>query len=187
MDTEEIMETQDQPLFVCETEINAKYQEEASKAASQKTAMIMDSILYGFCLLMAGFLVVDSIMNQRWKQNAFMLVVVALAVVYTIFAKKRAPKKALQRWEEAIIRKYGSASLHLTTEFYALSLAQTLKEDEEQFIGDGYSSIDELKESEHLLLLRHGKNQYYFVSKDGFTKGTAEEFRQFITERIGGK
>ena len=97
------------------------------------------------------------------------------------------PKKAMQNWEMSIRQRYGSSALHLTTEFYELSLAQTLEEDEEQFTVEGYSSIFELKETENLFLLRHGRDQYYFISKKGFTTGTAEEFRTFIQKRIGGK
>ena len=43
-----------------------------------------------------------------------------------------------------------------------------------------------MKETEHLFLLRHSAQQWFFVEKTGFTVGTADEFRIFITERIGG-
>ena len=51
----------------------------------------------------------------------------------------------------------------------------------------GYSALSELKESEHLFLLRRSKQQWFFVAKDGFTVGNAEDFRKFITERLEGK
>ena len=50
----------------------------------------------------------------------------------------------------------------------------------------GYSTITELRETEHLFLLHCGRQQWYFVNKAGFTKGTPDEFRAFISERIGG-
>ena len=191
METEEILEetveeSMDEPLFVCETVIDVKTQGEASKAASGKSALIMSLVTYITCLAMVVYLVVDSILNDCWDKNGLMLVLAVGVMVYAFFSRKNAPKKALLRWEAAIRRKFGTPALHITTEFYELSLAQTLQEDEEQFLGDGYSSILELKETENLFLLRHSKNQYYFVSKAGFTKGTAEEFRKFIQEKIGG-
>jgi hypothetical protein len=45
----------------------------------------------------------------------------------------------------------------------------------------------EVKESPNLFLLRYGKQSYYYVYKYGFQKGTVEEFRRFINDRIGGK
>lgn len=187
MDNDEVMEIQDEPLFVCNTVIDVNAQQEASKAAMGKSSLISNLIMYGMCIAMAGYLVVDSIRYDRWQQNGLMLVLTAAVVVFIIFSRNSAPKKAMARWEEAIIKRYGSPALHLTTEFYELSLAQTLREDEEQFIGDGYSSIREMIETEHLFLLRHAKNQYYFVAKNGFTKGTADQFRSFMEQRIGGK
>ena len=50
----------------------------------------------------------------------------------------------------------------------------------------GYSTITELRETEHLFLLHCGRQQWYFVNKAGFQKGTPDEFRTFISERIGG-
>jgi hypothetical protein len=184
---DEVPEVQDTPLFVCNTVIDVNMQQEASKAAMGKSNLISNLVVYGMCAAMLVYLVVDSISKSHWKQNGVMMVLVALVAVFATFSKNSTPKKAMARWEEAIIKRYGTSALHVTTEFYELSLAQTLKEDEEQFIGDGYSSILEVKETEHLFLLRHAKNQYYFVAKDGFTKGNVEEFRSFIMARTGGK
>lgn len=177
----------DQPIFVCHTVIDVNSQKEASEAAMGKSSRGANWVMYGMCLLMGGYLVADSIINSRWQQNAIMLILVAAIGVFAVFSRNGAQKKALARWEEAIINKYGSPALHVTTEFYNLSLAQTIKEDDEQFIGDGYSSIMEMVETENMFLLRHGKNQYYLVAKSGFVTGTAEEFRTFMQERIGGK
>ncbi|MBP3413535.1 MAG: YcxB family protein [Oscillospiraceae bacterium] len=187
MEHEEIVEIQDKPLFVCQTVIDVNAQMEASKAAMGKTNLISNLVMYGMCLIMAAYMVMDSIQNDHWKQNALMLGLIALVAVFVFFSRNNAPKKAMARWEEAIIKKYGTNSLHLTTEFYEMSLAQSLREDEEQFVCDGYSSIKELKETENLFLLRHSQNQYYFIDKKGFTTGTADQFRSFIQKHIGGK
>ena len=67
----------------------------------------------------------------------------------------------------------------------AMKVAQTLQENGE-VLDAGYSTITELRETEHLFLLHCGRQQWYFVNKAGFTKGTPDEFRTFISERIGG-
>lgn len=95
------------------------------------------------------------------------------------------PRTALRRWQQNIQSKYGSNALHLHTDFYDLTLAQTLQENGE-VLDAGYSTITELRETEHLFLLHCGRQQWYFVNKAGFTKGTPDEFRTFISERIGG-
>ena len=179
-------EIEDRPLFVCNTVMDIGCQEEVTKVLMGKSALITDIGMYAMCVLIGGYLIADSIINSRWKQNGIMLGVIAGLAILTFVLRKTSPKKALQRWEEAIIKKYDSPALHLTTEFYNLSLAQSLKEDEEQIVVDGYSSIDKLIETENFFLLRYHKDRYYIVSKKGFTWGSAEGFRTFITERIGG-
>ena len=187
MEYEEVSEVQDHPIFVCNTAIDAKAQMEASKAAMGKSGLIASLIMFGICGLAEGYLILDSIKNDRWQNNAIMLILIAAISIFTFFTRNSATKKAITKWEEAMIKKYGSPALHVTTEFYELSLAQSLREDEEQFVCDGYSSVKEIIETEHLFLLRHGKGQFYFISKDGFTRGAPEEFHSFILERIGGK
>ena len=117
------------------------------------------------------------------------LVVLALLLVlvvgYALFNQLRGPRTALRRWQQNIQSKYGSNALHLHTDFYDLTLAQTLQENGE-VLDAGYSTITELRETEHLFLLHCGRQQWYFVNKAGFTKGTPDEFRAFISERIGG-
>lgn len=175
------------PLFVCKTSIDINTQMEATKVAMGKTNLIANLVLYGMCFLMAASMIYDSIVNQDWQKNAFMLILVGGVVIFTLISRVRSPRKTMERWESAIMSKYGTKALHLTTEFYERSLAQILQEDEDQFLCEGYSSIYEMKETENLFMLRHAKNQYYFVAKKGFTKGTAEQFRSFMEQRIGGK
>ena len=187
MDTEEIAEAPDDPIFICNTTIDVYAQLEASKAAVGKRNRNFNIAMYlGFAIVVA-YLVLDSILNQRWQANIFSFLMVGVVLVFLLVSRKSTPKKAMAHWEEAMTKRYGSPALHVNTEFYELSLAQTLREDEEQFICDGYSSIKEFIETENLFLLRHAKSQYYFVAKRGFTKGTAEQFRSFIEQRMGGK
>lgn len=186
-DLPETPEITDHPLFICKTTIDIQTQEEVSKAVMGKAALGTDLLMYGMCLLVGGYLVLDSILNSRWGQNAFMLAVMVALAILTFVLRLTMPKKNLKRWEEAMIKKYGSPALHITTEFYNLSLAQTTQEDEDLLSVDGYSSIDEVKETENLFLLRYQKERYYFVAKKGFTLGSEAQFRSFITGRIGGK
>ena len=187
MNEEVTQQVQDRPLFVSQTVIDVNTQREASMAAMKKRIQTTNRVLYGFTIAIAIPMVIDAIRNQTWTKNGIMLLVLALLMVFVSVSQKKMPQKAMQNWELAIRRKYGSPALHLTTEFYELSMAQSLEEDEDQFTVAGYSSIHELKETENLFLLRYGKDQYYFISKKGFTTGTAEKFRTFIQERIGGR
>ena len=99
------------------------------------------------------------------------------------YLKFYAPKAQLRRWEESILRSFGTTSLHLQTEFYELTLSQVVEEtgneDEE-----GYSALKELKETKNLFLLRGKGKNWFFLSKNGFTVGTPDEFRSFMTSRI---
>jgi len=186
MEQEEVIE-QDHPVFVCDTVLDVYAQLEAAKAAVGKRNRGFNIAMYMGFALMAGYLILDSALNQRWQANAFSFVLVGAIMVFLLVSRFSSPKKAMAHWEEAMIKKYGSPALHINTEFYELSLAQSLREDEEQLVCDGYSSVKELVETENLFLLRHGKNQYYFVAKNGFRVGTADQFRSFIEQRIGGE
>ena len=177
---------QDEPLFVVETTIDAAAQAEASEAAGGKKSKILGWVMIGLCTAALAYILSDCILHQTWKQNAIGLVAIVLMFVYSIYSRKAMPRKAIQRWEENIIRRFGTPAMHLTTEFYPLSLAQTLHESDD-YVDEGYSSLTELLESEHLFFLRYNRQQYFFVSKEGFTKGTPDEFRSFIKARIGGK
>ena len=95
------------------------------------------------------------------------------------FKQKTAYEIGTGNWSSDVC----SSDLH--TDFYDLTLAQTLQENGE-VLDAGYSTITELRETEHLFLLHCGRQQWYFVNKAGFTKGTPDEFRAFISERIGG-
>lgn len=181
-----VQEIQDHPVFICKTVIDSDSQLEGSKAAMGKKTVGSSWAFYGLYVLLAGYLVADSIINSHWQKNAFMLVLVAAMTGFTIYSKKTGTKRAMAHWEEAIAKKYGAKSLHVTTEFYNLSLVQTIAEDEEQLICDGYSSITKVVETENLFLLNHGKDKYYFIAKNGITGGTVDQFRTFIQEKIGG-
>ena len=177
---------QDEPLFIVKTAIDKQFQEEASRTVMGKAPMVMNIILYsafGLCFL---WLLIDSFLNDHWANNVVLLVLIPVVLLYTFLNRKSGPKKALKRWEDNIIRRFGTTALHLTTEFYPNSLAQTMEEDG-SLMTEGYSALQEVKESDNLFLLRYDRQSYYFVYKYGFQKGTVAEFREFINARIGGK
>lgn len=175
----------DPPKFSANTVINAEIQREASEAVASKNAKYVS---YGcIALVVVAFgLLVWQYVATRTTTGLLMLLLSALVVFFLIYSQVTMPKKAIARWEASMRRSFGTTELHLTTEFYNLSLAQSVQEDGSVNV-QGYSDISELRESEHLFLLRRSKQQWFFVAKDGFTVGNAEDFRSFITDRIEGK
>ncbi len=176
----------DEPLFIVDTHIDIQFQEEASRTVVGKAPLVMNIILYSLFGLSFVWLALDAFLNGNLAKNAVLLILIPVVLIYTFLNRKSGPKKALKRWENGLIQRFGTNALHLTTEFYPHSLAQTMKEDG-SLVTEGYSAISEVKESANLFLLRYNKQSYFFVYKYGFQKGTVDEFRRFINERIGGK
>ena len=185
MNQEEIVQ-QDEPLFIVKTRIDKQFQEEASRTVMGKAPLVMNIILYSVFGLSFLWLLIDSLFNKNLDKNAILLILIPVVLIYTFLNRKSGPQKALKRWEDNIIRRFGTTALHLTTEFYPRSLAQTMEEDG-TLLTEGYSALQEVKESDNLFLLRYDKQSYFFVYKYGFQKGTVDEFRTFINARIGGK
>ena len=179
---EEEVPALDPPLFSVNTVIDAKIQQEASETVAAKSAKYVSYACLGLVILAFGFLVYQYIM-VRSTSSLVLMIGAGLVVAYLIYSQITMPKKALERWEASIRRSFGASELHVTTEFYPLSLAQTVKEDGSVNV-QGYSELSDLRESEHLFLLRRSQQQWFFIAKDGFTAGTADEFRKFISERI---
>ena len=179
---EEEVPALDPPLFSVNTVIDAKIQQEASETVAAKSAKYVSYACLGLVILAFGFLVYQYIM-ARSTSSLVLMIGAGLVVAYLIYSQITMPKKALERWEASIRRSFGASELHVTTEFYPLSLAQTVKEDGSVNV-QGYSELSDLRESEHLFLLRRSQQQWFFIAKDGFTAGTADEFRKFISERI---
>ena len=187
IDIEETEETPalDPPKFSANTVINAAVQKEASETVASKNAKYVSYGCIALVVVAFGLLIWQYVVN-RTTMGLMMVLLCALVIVYLVYSQVTMPKKALARWEASIERSFGSKELHLTTEFYEYSLAQSVKEDGSVNV-QGYSDLIEIRESEHLFLLRRSKQQWFFVAKDGFTVGSAEDFRTFITERIEGK
>ncbi|MBQ3356298.1 MAG: YcxB family protein [Oscillospiraceae bacterium] len=174
----------EEPLFAAKTVLNAERQLEASRAVSPKLPQLLSIFLIVFAVAGAGVLL-WLYFNGGDSKNLLLAILVVPIVGYMVYSRLTMPKKAMLRWEEKLLKNYGCTELHLLTEFYDKALAQTLQEDGD-LVTEGYSAIVELKETEHLFLLRHNAQQWYFVEKAGFTVGSADDFRAFITERIGG-
>lgn len=182
----ETAETLQPPKFTVKTVLNADSQLEATNAVQTPAARIVGYLCIGLCAAMLVAMIVLYFVNGD-SQNLLMAGLLALTVAFLLYSRLIMPKKSMQRWEESLRRSYGTTELHLTTEFYDLSLIQSVDEEEENLVDAGYSQLLDLKETENLLLLATGKRQWFFLSKEGIVGGTVEEFKSFITERMGGK
>lgn len=172
-----------QSLFQVETTLNAAIQKEASQTVRGKLPEILSWIFIAMCVGLFALLLWQQL--TQGGQNIPMLVVAGFAMVLALYNKFVSSKRALKRWEENLIRQCGTNALHLSTEFFERSLCQSVRETQESLV-EGYSTIDAVKESEHLFLLRCGRQQWFFVEKAGFVKGSPDAFRSFISEKIGG-
>lgn len=174
------------PKFTVKTVLNTEAQLEATAAVQSLAAKIISYACIGLCVAMLVAMIVLYFINKE-SQNLLMAGLLALTVAFLLYSKFTMPKKSMARWEDSLRRNYGVTELHLTTEFYDLSLIQTVEEDEENLVDAGYSQVFDLKETENLLLLATGKRQWFFLSKEGIEGGSVEDFKTFITERMGGK
>ena len=78
-------------------------------------------------VVLLGIMVWQYVMTKNTMHLVLALLLV-LVVGYALFNQLRGPRTALRRWQQNIQTKYGSNALHLHTDFYDLTLAQTLQE-----------------------------------------------------------
>ena len=185
-EAEEAAEPMTPPLFTVNTVLCAELQMEASKAVSPKATKYVG---YGaFVLAALGLvLMIYRCFAEGGSTNIVLTVFLVLLMAYLVYSSLTGPKKAIARWEENMHRSFGTSELHLCTEFYDRALAQTVAEDN-SLMTEGYSAISQMKETEHLILLKHSSTQWFFLAKEGFQGGAAEveKFRAFIAQKIGG-
>lgn len=183
---EEEAEPLPEVLFRVKTVLDAKAQGEATKAVRGK---IMDFVTWFFIAICAGFTGV--LLWQYFtaevpeQSNLIFGSLMVVVILFSLYNKFFAGKKALAKWEAGMLRQYGTAALHLTTEFFPRSMSQSVEEVDNVLV-EGYSSVSSMKESENLFLLNCGGRQWFFIDKNGFEVGDAESFRTFISEKIGG-
>lgn len=183
---EEAAEPMTPPLFTFNTVLCAELQLEASRAVSSKTTKYVGYV--AFVLAAVGLvLMIFRCIVEGGSTNIVLTAFLAVLLSFLVYSTLTGPKKAIARWEENMRRSFGTTELHLCTEFYDRALAQTVTEDD-SLVTEGYSAISRMKETEHLILLRHSASQWYFLAKDGFQGGAAEldKFRTFIAQKIGG-
>ena len=185
-EAEEAAEPMTPPLFTVNTVLCAELQMEASKAVSPKATKYVG---YGaFVLAALGLvLMIYRCFAEGGTSNIVLTVFLVLLMAYLVYSSLTGPKKAIARWEQNMHRSFGTSELHLCTEFYDRALAQTVAEDN-SLMTEGYSAISQMKETEHLILLKHSSTQWFFLAKEGFQGGAAEveKFRAFIAQKIGG-
>lgn len=173
------------PVFVVESPVNTQVQKELADALASARSRLISYILIAL-LIAAAALFFDRYIEFGGIGNLLVLLLTVAGLGYLIYVYAFLPKKNLRRWEETVFLAYGVREAHLVTRFYEKSLSQTLQEDGTLTVQD-YSGLTELRETEHLFLLCLKGRQWFFVNKEGFTTGTPEEFRTFISARIGGK
>lgn len=184
-DADEPVEPLEAPRFTVKTTLNAQTQYEASRALTPKYARVTVWACMGLAAVMLCVTLVQ-FFRTRDNSNLLMAGVLALLLLYLCYTQFSTPKKALQRWEENIRRNFGATELHLTTEFFALNLAQSIEEGDDVTV-EGYSALGRMVETERLLLIQSGRRQWFFLEKSGLQNGTVEELKAFLSERIGGK
>ena len=183
---EEAAEPMTPPLFTVNTVLCAELQLEASKAVSPKATKYVGYV--AFVLAAVGLvLMIFRCIVEGGSTNIVLTAFLAALMAFLVYSTLTGPKKAIARWEENMRRSFGTSELHLCTEFYDRALAQTVTEDD-SLVTEGYSAIRQMKETEHLILLRHSASQWFFLAKDGLQGGAAEleKFRAFIAQKIGG-
>lgn len=173
-----------EPKFLVETTIDAEIQLEASRGVMPKATRILSYICIGITVVLLGVMIWQYVLTRN-STHLLLTVLLAVVLAATLFNQIRGPRSALKRWQTSIQNEYGVNALHLRTEFYELTLAQTLLEND-TLTDAGYSAISQIKETEHLFLLHNGKQKWFFINKEGFRVGTPEEFRTFIQSKIGG-
>ena len=171
------------PKFVADTSIDVKCQKEASLGAIPRAFRWVTLLCCGITVILLGVTVWQYIVN-RSTTNLLMMLLLIAAAAYLAYSQFFGPKKALRDWEEGVIKAYGVSALKVHIEFYELTFVQTMEQRDEELEG-AYSEVTQMRETEHLFLLRSSSRRWYFVAKDGFTVGTADEFREFIRSRIG--
>ena len=173
------------PKFVIHTTLNAEMQLEASTALAPSFAKYINYICIGLSAVMTGILV-WRYFNGGTTGDLIMAALPLIAIAYLLYTMFASPKRALRRWEENMRKSFGAPEAQLVTEFYEHSLAQTIDKLDDVVV-DGYSDLRDMKETEHLFLLRSSRGQWFFLSKSGFTVGAEPAFREFLSEKIQKK
>lgn len=173
------------PIYTCQTLLNVQTQQEASRAVSPKYLKYVNYVCFVLCIVMFALLLWAYLVGGAVINLVLALLVLAVGA-YLAYSHFNTPKKMLVQWEENMKKNFGTSELHLTTEFYKFSIAQTLNENDELTV-DNYADLQALVETKHLFLLKKSRGSWYFVAKNGLQNCSADEFRSFISERIGGK
>ena len=112
--------------FSVDTTIDANIQYEASKSLMPRYVQLLTWVCFGLSVVLLGIMVWQYVMTKNTMHLVLALLLV-LVVGYALFNQLRGPRTALRRWQQNIQSKYGSNALHLHTDFYDLTLAQTLR------------------------------------------------------------
>lgn len=171
------------PKFTVDTVLDAAVQQEASAGTRSASANVLFFTCLGILVITLGVLAWQYFALKT--ANLFYIALVIIAIGYAAYIRLLSPKVALRRWENEIVQRYQTSALHLSSEFYDLAMTQMLRETDTS-VEAGYSELRRMKETPNLFLLQSGDRQWFFVAKDGFTKGSVDEFRAFMRGKLGG-
>ena len=170
-----------EPMFSAKTVLSVESQLEASTGASSRFGKTLTYVMMGIVAVLLGTVVYFYIANQD-KKFLFLGLALIVAAAYMVYNQFFAPKRALEKWRAGIEKNYGVSEIHLTTDFYDKILVQSTDISDET-IEEGYSGIAAFRETEHLFLLQCRHQRWFFVDKSGFTVGSPDAFRAFMTEK----
>lgn len=170
------------PFFTVKTVLNAAMEQEASMALIPKFSRYFT---YG-CFVISALLTIGmfwSYFYDHQKQSLFLGFIMLFILAVLIYNHRVTPKKMIRRWEANMKRTYGTVELHLITEFYEHSLAQSVEETEDVTV-TGYSELGAIRDTEHLLLLRRSRNHWFFLAKDGVQNDSIENLCAFVKKKM---
>ena len=134
-----------------------------------------------FTYIGAGFFIILAVLCFFLKEIWLGAAILAFAAIYaylTISMPKRTSKKVFETYIHNSNRDY----LDIRVAFAELDITvETVSSGETRIYQ--YDDLKKMAETEHLYLLDMGNKTYIYVAKDGFTKGTCEEFVEFILRR----
>ena len=127
--------------------------------------------LFGFLSLFGYFVLYNLV---------YTAVLAVFAIVFSFYPTIRIYFLARKR-EKVLLEMYDAIPENIVMFFDENIMTKSLTNNAEQNLA--YTKIKKVKQSRNMYLLILSKGVVLMVNKDGFEKGTSEEFEKFITEK----
>lgn len=138
---------------------------------SQKTLLLCGG---GTAVLGALAVLVQLLLERMPTLGAPLVFTGACLVVWAIFL----PRVSCRQKYRALLRRSGESVPHRRVEFYSDSF--TVFSEGASPADFDYADVEELRETEHLLILLCSGGQGVLLSKDGFLSGSEKELRKLL-------